>query len=79
MTFSGNQFVLFTSGWLTEKTIGREMEYMKTILSRIDTPEQFCIAFELVDRNRISSNKKKIEKESRHYRLRHFRFLLNKN
>ena len=79
MTYSCNQFVLFTSGWLNERTIGREMEYMKRILPRTETPEQFCTAFELVDRNRITSSPRKILKEAGYLRLRQFRFLINRN
>ena len=56
-----------------------QAEYLNTILSTIETPEQFCIAHELVDRNSITSSKKKILRESNHFRLRSFRFLINKN
>ncbi|HEV7781567.1 MAG TPA: hypothetical protein VGO58_09885 [Chitinophagaceae bacterium] len=79
MTRPSNLLVLFTTGLLNEKATGREMEQLKEILSRAETTEQFCTAFELVDRNRITSNKKKIEKESKHYRLSAFRFLINRN
>jgi hypothetical protein len=79
MTRSRKLLVIFTTGWLTEEAIRREEKHLHEILSSIETPEQFCIAFELVDRNRITSKKEKIIKESRHYHLRPFRFLINKN
>ena len=37
------------------------------------------IATELVDRNRITSSPKKILREAKHFRLRAFRFFINKN
>ena len=79
MTRSGNLLVIFTTGWLNEEATRREEKHLLEILSRIETPEQFCIAFELVDRNRITRKKNKVLKEARNYRLRPFRFLINKN
>ena len=57
----------------------QEADCLHKILLFTESPEQFCIANELVDRNRITSKKKKILKESRHIQLRAFRFLINKN
>jgi hypothetical protein len=54
-------------------------EELNLILSITESPEQFCTAYELVDRNRITSNYKKIWKESRRNEMRAFRFLINKN
>ena len=79
MNSGKNLLVLFKAGLLNEKAIQHEMDCLNEILSFIDTKEQFCIAFELLDRNRIHSNKEKILKESRPLRLRAFRFLINKN
>lgn len=79
MNFNRNLFVLFNTGLLDEKAIEQEVGYLQSILHSIETPEQFCIATELVDRNRITTNRKKILKESNHFRLRPFRFLINKN
>ena len=79
MNSNRNLFVLFNTGLLDEKAVEKEVRCLKNVLRYIETPEQFCIATELVDRNRINSNKKRILKESNHFRLRPFRFLINKN
>ena len=70
-----NLLVLFNKKFISKQ----EADCLHTILLYTESPEQFCIANELVDRNRISSQKKKILKESGHIRLRAFRFLINKN
>jgi hypothetical protein len=56
----------------------QELERINKMLLSSITPFQFCIANELVDRNRITANPKKILKETRCVRLRAFRFLINK-
>lgn len=77
MSSNRNLLVLFKNGFSDERAIEKEMEWLQEILQV--TTHQFCTANELVDRNRISSNPKKILKETRQYRLRAFRFLVNKN
>lgn len=74
-----NLLILFKTGRLDEKAIACEIESLHEILLSIETPEQFCIAHELVNRNKITSNPKKILSEAKHFRLRTFRFLINKN
>ena len=74
-----NLLVLFKTGLLDEKSIEQEAECLNQILLTTESAEQFCMAHELVDRNRITSNKKRMLKETKHYRLRPFRFLINKN
>ena len=74
-----NLLVLFKDEFMTEQAIEREVSYLNEILSVTDTPEKFCAANELVDRNSITSNKKKMLKEANHFRLRPFRFFINKN
>lgn len=64
---------------MSEQAIEKEVSYLNGILSIADTPEAFCKANELVDRNSITSNPRKILKEASHFRLREFRFLINKN
>ena len=59
MNSNRNLFVLFNTELLDEKAVEKEVRCLKTVLRYIETPEQFCIATELVDRNRINSNKKK--------------------
>jgi len=73
-----NLLVLFKNGSLDERAIEREVEWINEILL-VTTALQFCTANELVDRNRISSNPKKILKEARFTPLRTFRFFINKN
>jgi len=67
--------VFFQHTFITEK----EEERFHQIVHTVETPDEFCIAHELVDRNRITSDKKTITKESFRVELRPFRFLLNKN
>lgn len=62
-----------------EAVTDSELEKLHTILQTIESPEKFCQAHELVNRNRITANPRKILKESKHYFLRPFRFLINKN
>lgn len=70
-----NLLVLFNKKIISKQ----ETDCLQMILLYTESPEQFCIANELVDRNRITSKKKKILKESGQIQLRAFRFLINKN
>ena len=56
-----------------------EADCLNQILVFTESPEQFCIAHELVDRNQITSKKRRILKVSEHSQLKAFRFLINKN
>ena len=77
MSSNRNLLVLFKTGFPDDRAIEKEMEWLQEIL--IVTTTQFSTANELVDRNRISSNPKKILKESGFSPLRAFRFFINKN
>jgi len=77
--FSKNLLVVFKNGYMTEQAFEQEVETITRILHITESSDQFCKVTELVDRNRISSKKRKILKEAKHFRLRPFRFLLNKN
>ncbi len=85
MTFCGmnnynkNLLILFNTGWLDEKTIEFETESLATLLLSIETSECFCSAFELVNRNTITNKHTIILREAKYFRLRPFRFLINKN
>ncbi len=79
ITTNKNLLILFTTDCRKDIVTEQELSELNTILSGIQTPDQFCIAHELVNRNRITSRKNKILKETRHYRMRPFRFLINKN
>ncbi len=56
-----------------------ELLSLHKLLHTVESPAVFCKANELVDRRRITSNPQKILRERRHYYLRPFRFLINKN
>jgi predicted RNA binding protein with dsRBD fold (UPF0201 family) len=70
-----NLLVLFKNKFSSKQ----EADCLQMILLFTESPEQFCTVHELVDRNRITSKKRKILKESGHNPLRAFRFLINKN
>ncbi len=71
--------VLFNAGLLDERAIKQKMYWLNQILQITESTDQFCRVTELVDRNRITSNKKRIKKETANFRLKPFRFLINKN
>ena len=71
--------VLLKYEFMTENIIRQQVEILNKLLVQTESQESFCIAHELVDRNRIISNKKKVLKESCFINLRPFRFLINKN
>ena len=77
--FSRNIVLFSRDEFMSEQAIEKEVAYLNGILAIADTPEAFCNANELVDRNSITSNPRKILKECRHFLLREFRFLINKN
>lgn len=77
--YGRNLLVILKTDLLSEKALEKEYDYLHELLLHTESPEQFCLAHELVDRNRITSSKKKILKEARHFQLRPFRFLINKN
>lgn len=74
-----NLLVLLKNEFMTERAIEQEVECLNQLLFRTESPDQFWIANELVDRNKITSNKKRILKESRFQRLRPFRFFIGRN
>jgi len=70
-----NLVLLFNNKFISKQ----EEDRLNKILLAIQSPGHFCTAHELVNRNRITSEKKKILKEAGHIPLRAFRFLINKN
>ncbi len=74
-----NLLVLLKNEFMSEQAIEQEVECLNEILLEKESPEQFCIVHELVDRNRISSKPKKILQAVRSLELKPFRFLINKN
>jgi hypothetical protein len=71
--------VLLKSEFMSQQAIEHEVECINDMLRCTESDEQFCIAHELVDRNRITANPKKILKAIRFTELKQFRFLINKN
>lgn len=71
--------VLLKQEYISEQALQQEVESLNKLFVQTEAPESFCIAHELVDRNRITSNTKKLLKEAGMYKLRPFRFLINKN
>ena len=71
--------VLLKSEFMSKQAIEQEVECINDMLRFTESDEQFCIAHELVNRNHITSNYKKILKAIRYTELKYFRFLINKN
>lgn len=71
--------VLLKSEFMSQQAIEQEVECLNDMLRSTESDDQFCIAHELVDRNRITSNPKKILRAIRFTELKQFRFLINKN
>lgn len=76
-----NRDILVTSrhAGIKERITDKEIESLDAILRTVETPESFCTAHELVNRNKITSRPSVILKETKYYRLKPFRFLINKN
>ena len=80
MIFSNRDILVTTRhAGINERISEKEMVCLDAILKTVETPDAFCRAHELVNRNRITSKSSVILKETRFYRLRPFRFLINKN
>jgi len=71
--------VLLKSEFMSQQAIEQEVECLNDMLRSTESDEQFCIAHELVDRNHITSNVRRILKAIRFTELKQFRFLINKN
>jgi len=71
--------VLLKSEFMSQKAIEHEVECLNVMLRTTESDDQFCKAHELVDRNRITCNAKRILKAIRYTELKPFRFLVNKN
>jgi serine/threonine protein kinase len=71
--------IMAKSHHLSNTAIEREMESLNTLLDSFESPENFCHAHELVNRNSITQRKNKILKAIKYQELRPFRFLICKN
>lgn len=71
--------VLLKNEFVSQQAIEHEVKCINHILIQAESFEQFCRAHELAERNRITSNPKKILRAIRFAELKPFRFLINKN
>ena len=71
--------VLLKNEFMSKQAIEQEVECLNEILRHIESPKIFCTAHELVNRNHITSQPKKILNAIRFAELKPFRFLINKN
>lgn len=71
--------VLLRNEFMSEKAIEQHVGQLNEIFRNAESPEEFCIAHELVNRNRITSKPHKILFAIRFTELKPFRFLINKN
>ena len=77
--YDRNLLMVLKNHSFTEPALEQEMNCLNEILIHCETAEKFCLSHELVNRNHITHKPARILKESRHYYLRAFRFLINKN
>ena len=71
--------VLLKNEFMSQRALDHEVECLNDILRTAESDEQFCVAHELVNRNRITDKPKRILKAIRYSELKPFRFLINKN
>lgn len=71
--------VLLKNEYMSQSAIDHEVECLNHILHEAESDAHFCIAHELVDRNFITNNTKRILKAIRYTELKPFQFLINKN
>ena len=71
--------ILAKSHYMNESAIEKEMEWLNSQLTVIESPGNFCTAHELVNRNSITQNSRKILKAIKCQELKPFRFLIGKN
>lgn len=71
--------VVVKNQFISDDAIEQEVGCLNEILRQAESADNFCLAHELLDRTSITQKKKRILKESGYYRLRPFRFLINKN
>jgi serine/threonine protein kinase len=77
--FSHEILIMAKSHHLSNTAIEKEMESLNSLLDSFESPENFCTAHELVNRNSITQRNSKILKAIRYQELKPFRFLICKN
>ena len=71
--------VLFYFESNDEESVRVQVESLTGIISGIHSAAHFCTVNEMVNRNRITANPKKMMKEAKFRRLRAFRFFICRN
>jgi hypothetical protein len=71
--------VLLKTPSISEEDFEKHIDCLHSVAMQVENNETFCVAHELVARNRITSKKKRIVKAAAAYELKPFYFLINKN
>lgn len=71
--------VLLRNEFMDQQQLDNEVQCLHHLLRGAESDEKFCVAHELVERNRITNKSRKIAKVIRVKELKPFQFLLNKN
>lgn len=71
--------VLYKADVYNEDLLQREVENLHQILLSVERSDIFCRSHELARRNKITQKARSILKATRHFRLKPFQFLINKN
>jgi len=71
--------VMYKADVYNEDLLQREVENLHQILLNVERGDIFCLSHELVTRNKITQKAKSILRATRNFRLKPFRFLINKN
>jgi hypothetical protein len=71
--------VLLRNEFMSQQALDHEVQCLHHLLRGTESDEKFCVAHELVDRNRITNKYRKIARVIGVKELKPFQFLLNKN
>ncbi|GAC1418401.1 MAG: hypothetical protein NVS1B13_12230 [Flavisolibacter sp.] len=77
--YNRDLLVLFKTEIYSDDLLQHEVDCLHKLLLRVESNETFCIAHELVTRNKITSKEKALVKAISNPKLKAFYFLLNKN
>lgn len=71
--------LLLKNGEMDKLAIEKELVCIDELLRNVESPDQFCLTHELVDRTSITNNKKKLIKSFNEQELKPFSFFICKN
>jgi hypothetical protein len=71
--------VLLKNEFMSQRAIEQEVECLNEILRRTELPLEFCKAHELIRRNRITQNARKLLLALHQIQLKPFWFFISKN